>query len=30
MPIDLALSWWELVLSAIAVYAVTLGILRLS
>ena len=25
--VDLALSWWELVLSAVAVYAVTLGFL---
>ena len=26
--VDLALSWWELVLSAVTVYAVTLGLLN--
>lgn len=30
MPFDLSIPWWELALSAVAVYAVTLGVLRMT
>jgi hypothetical protein len=29
MLFDLSVPWWELVLSGVAVYAATLGVLRL-